>query len=67
MFSTLKAEMARQDINIGQLAEKTGIPRQRLASKINGTRKLLMNEAVSIKKALGIDMPLETLFENERG
>lgn len=65
MFKEVRAEMARQNINIGQLSERTGIPRQRLTAKIKGTRKLLMKEAVSIKQALGVDMPLEKLFEEE--
>lgn len=65
MFTTVKAEMGRRNINIGKLAELTGIPRQRLAAKIDGSRKLLFSEAVTIKSALGVDMPLEELFKGD--
>ena len=65
MFPNLRAEMARKNINMTQLSEMTGIPLQRLSAKLNGKRELLMSEAILIKKALGVDMPLDELFAKE--
>lgn len=63
MFPNLRVEMARKDINLSTLSELTNIPMQRLSYKLNGKRKLTLAEAVLIKDKLGIDMPLEQLFE----
>lgn len=63
MFPNLRAEMARKDINLSMLSELTNIPLQRLSGKLSGMRKLTFAEAVLIKDKLGVDMPLEELFE----
>ena len=65
MYKNLKAEMARNEMNITQLGERAGIPMQRLSGKISGksVRGFLFTEVCSIKKALNSDMALEELFE----
>lgn len=62
MYPNLKAEMARQDMTLVKMSEITKIPMQRLSTKLSGQRKLTFAEAVQIKAALGIDMPLDELF-----
>lgn len=65
MYENLRVEMVRKNLNISRLAEKSGIPFQRLSGKLHGRDKkgFLFSEAVSIKTALGTTMPLEVLFE----
>ena len=63
MYPNLRAELARKNMSMSQLSEKTGIPLQRLSKKMNGNdvRGFLYTETVSIKKALELDMSLEEL------
>lgn len=63
MFPNVKAEMARRDITIGTLSEKTGIRYQTLADKLRGDSPLSWNEAKKIKESLETDLSLEVLFE----
>lgn len=64
MYENLKAEMARQNKNITVLAEETGINYQTLSEKLRGNFRFSFDEAMLIKKTLGVDMPLEELFAN---
>ena len=65
MFPNLRGEMARKGVNLSILSELTNIPMQRLSAKLNGKRKLTFDEAVLIKTKLGLDMPLDEIFERE--
>ena len=65
MFPNLKGEMARKGINLSALSELTNIPLQRLSAKLSGKRKLTFEEAVLIKAKLGLDMPLDEIFERK--
>ena len=67
MYQNLRAEIARNGTNLSRLSAKVGMSLQSLSAKINckDKRGFLFSEAVSIKKALGVDMPLEQLFERE--
>lgn len=66
MYPNLRAEMARKNVNCLELSERTGIPYTTLTAVIRGrTEKLSFENAVKIKKALNLDMPLEELFEKE--
>ena len=65
MYNNLRAEIARKGVTMIELAQQTGMSVQRLSRKMNqrSGRGFLFSEALAIKKALGVDIPLETLFE----
>lgn len=63
MYSNVKAELARRNLSIVDLSTKTGIRYQTLADKINGKYPMTLDEAKTIKSALGVNIPLEELFE----
>lgn len=65
MYNNVKAELARKNMTMVDLSNKTGIRYQTLADKIRGDSILTVEEARKIKKALGVDMPLEELFEDQ--
>lgn len=61
-FPKLRGVMAEQGVSVAALAEKTGIKYCTLSPKIRKVRPFTLSEAVTIKKALGTDMPIEELF-----
>lgn len=65
MYANVKAEMARKNMTIVELSKATGIRYQSLADKIRGDTILTVSEALKIKQALDVDMPLEELFSEQ--
>lgn len=65
MYNNVKAELARKNMTIVDLSNKTGIRYQTLADKIRGDSILTVEEALKIKEALGVDMTLEELFSDQ--
>lgn len=65
MYANVKAELARKNMTIVDLSAKTGIRYQTLADKIRGDSILTVDEAMKIKEALGVDMPIEELFNDQ--
>ena len=63
MYSNVKAEMARKSISAVELSKRTDMRYQTLVDKINGKYPVTLEEAKNIKAALGVDLPLEELFE----
>lgn len=63
MYLNVKAELARQNLSLVDLSNKTKIRYQTLVGKINGNYPITLNEAKAIKNALKVDIPLEELFE----
>ena len=63
MYSNVKAELARQDMTLVDLSNKTGIRYQTLVDKVNGKYPLTFDEAKKIKAALSVELSLEELFE----
>lgn len=63
MFPNLKAEMARKGMTMSELAKKTGMTLQKMSCRMNGKVEFTYSEAYLIKQALGVDLPLEILFE----
>lgn len=63
MFETVRAEMARKNMSIVALAQATGIRYQTLSEKLRGNFPLTLQEAVGIKSALDLNMPIEELFD----
>ena len=66
MYSNVKAELARRNLTIIDLSNMTGIRYQTLVDKINGKYPMLLDEAQKIKEALGVDIPIEDLFERTK-
>ena len=62
MYLNVKAELARQNLSVVDLSNKTGIRYQTLAEKLNGKYPLTLDEAKKIKAALGVDISMEELF-----
>lgn len=67
MYANLRAEMARKDVTISELADLIHISASGLSKKLTGRSPLLYDEALSIKSVLGVDMPVEILFDTEEG
>lgn len=65
MYANVKAELARKNMTIVDLSNKTGIRYQTLADKIRGDSTLTVDEALKIKQAIGVDMPIEELFSDQ--
>lgn len=65
MYENVKAEMARKNMTIIDLAEATGIKYQTLLDKMRGKTPIKLSEAVRIKWALNLTMSLEDLFGTE--
>lgn len=65
MFPNIKAELARKGMTIVDLSNATGIRYQTLWCKLKGDYQFTVQEAISIKSAIGVDMPLEELFEKK--
>lgn len=63
MYSNVKAELARKNKTMVDLSFDCGIKYQTLVNKINGKQPLTLEEASRIKSALGVEIPIEELFE----
>ena len=62
MYVNVKAELARKNMSIVDLSNATGIRYQTLADKIRGDTVMTVDDALKIKKALEVDIPIEELF-----
>lgn len=62
MYLNVKAELARQNLSVVKLSNKTGIRYQTLVEKLNGKYPITLDEAKKIKAALGVDLSMEELF-----
>lgn len=65
MFGNLKAEMARQNMNIKTLSERTGIKYQTLYAKIKGTSEFSLGHCLKIQRAVNPELTLDYLFKKE--
>lgn len=65
MYSTLKAEVARKGLSVKSLSAVCNVPQSTLYDKLHGKSDLTLGQAISIRKALGIEMDLEELFAKE--
>lgn len=65
MYPNIKAELARKNMTVSDLSDKTGINLSTLYGKLRGSYQVTVSEAISIKTALGVDIPLEVLFEKK--
>ena len=63
LFPNLRAEMARAGLTTKQLAVLAEIPYGTLAQRLSGRFDFTFGETLRIKAALGVDMPVEVLFQ----
>lgn len=63
MYRNVRAEMARRGIRLEDLANSLGVTVSTMSLKLNGKAPLTLSEAKRVKMCLGVDMPLEDLFE----
>lgn len=63
LYPELMAALARAGISIKQLAIMADIRYNTLAAKISGRYEFTFGETLRIKAALGVDTPLEVLFQ----
>ena len=66
MYPNLRAEIARTETKLKDLADYLGIEPQTLSLKLSGKIKITFEEAVMIKEFLGVKTPLEILFAKGR-
>lgn len=68
MFPNLLAEVARKGWTMKTFASRLGMATTNLSMKMRGKNGFTLEEAKSIKKVLGVTMPLDDLFMwDERG
>lgn len=56
LTTELKAEMARRDYDIGQLAQAIGLTRPTLSQRLNGHKDFKYEELVNICKILKVSL-----------
>lgn len=65
MYRNLRAEMARSNVTIRDLATRLGMRYATLSDKINGHFRFYYDEALQIKNEFFPDCELEYLFERQ--
>lgn len=65
MYPNLEAELGRKKISKKELAKLTGIRYNTLCDKCLEKYGFTLDEAVTVRKALGNPMPIEELFAKE--
>ena len=65
MFPNLRAEIARKGLTVSELGAKIGMARTTIYDKYKGRTEFTLDEAVQIRDALHVDMPLDELFERD--
>lgn len=65
MYRNLRAEMARNEISIKELAEFLKVRHATISDKINGKYRFYYDEAKAIKDKYFPEMPIEYLFESD--
>lgn len=62
MYPNLRAELARRNMTIQELADKAGINRSTMYQKMSGEFDFFYKECLKIKNALQTEIPIEVLF-----
>lgn len=65
-YPNLRAEMARRNISVKQLAETLGVNRDTVTRKLSKRSPLYLDEAFQISKILFPDIDFNYLFENQQ-
>lgn len=66
MYSNLKAEMARNNIMIKDIANVLNVRYATVSDKINGKYRFYLDEAEKIKLHFFPNLPLEYLFQKDK-
>jgi len=66
MYNNLEAELRRQMITRQKLARKLNMSISTLSLKLNGKSDISIKLALEIKKLLGVSIPLDVLFSNQK-
>ena len=66
MYRNLDAEMKRIGLTRGNLAKEMSLAPSTMSLKLNGKSDITLREAVKIKRILNVDIPLETLFDENK-
>lgn len=64
LYKNLRAEMARNDVTIGEMAEALGVRYATVSDKLNGKSRFYYDEASKIKRHFFPSCQLEYLFES---
>lgn len=65
MYPNLEAELRRRKIRRVDIAEHFGLALSTVSLRLIGKKGVPLKWAVDIKRWLGVDMPLEDLFDTE--
>lgn len=63
MYESVRAEMARKDLTIMDIAKGIGMNRDTLSRKLSGRSCLNLDEAFNIQKTYFPDIPIRVLFK----
>lgn len=63
VYAQVMVQMFMKGWNMRQLAEETDISYVSLRRKLRGESPFLLEEAIKVRSALAVQMPLDTLFE----
>lgn len=64
-YINFKAEMARNNVTIEDIAEFLGVHRNTIAGKVNGNQRFYADEAFKIQKRFFPNLAIEYLFAVE--
>ena len=64
-YPNLRAEIMRKGMTVSEFAENCGFATSTFSYKLSDRSPFLLEEAIKIRTALGVDMSLEKLFEKE--
>lgn len=62
MYRNLNAERTRKGLTWKELAKACGVNYNTLTNKVSAGGEFTLAQAVALRNALGVDMPLEQLF-----
>lgn len=65
-FKNLRAEIARRNYTIEQIAQALELNRGTVGAKLSGKREFLLKEAFALSESLFDGLPLEYLFAEKK-
>ena len=65
MYPNLRAELARRNLGLQEIADLLGLTTSSASKKIAGKQTMTLSEAFKIQKWLNTDITLDELFKRE--
>lgn len=65
MYNNLRAEMARNKVTVGAIADFLGVRYATVSDKLNGRSRFFLDESFAIKAHFFPDCSVEYLFGNQ--